>query len=131
MKKQYFGNVLAIMMVAMLSVGLFACGDSDDDNSSSTISWLFNSRWTESSGQYGRRWTFYENGSCKFEVDNKTWTPQKGYESHWETYEGRWNYSNDTKVLSTTVGSWNWVIVSHSDNMWTGEINGKLYTYTK
>ena len=117
------------MIMALVCVGFTSCGSDDDDNVSGSISWLLNGTWTESNGI--RKWTFYKDGTCRFEVDNQTWSPKTGYVSNWTSKNGQWSYDDNTKVLSTTL-SWNWVIVSHSDNMWTGKGSKEsLYTYYK
>ena len=131
MMKKHFAFLFMAMMVAAVGLTFTSCGDDDDDNggASGGASWLLKGTWTESSGI--RKWTFYKDGTCTFEVDNQTYNPtKKQKESHWTSYDGQWSYDNNTKVLSTTLNSWNWVIVSQSDDMWTGQTSkGTLYTY--
>lgn len=128
--KKLFYYVFFTFMLAITTIIFTSCGSDDDDAGASSSSWLTNGTWTESSGI--RKWTFKKDGTCIFEVDDQTWTPSTGYVSHWSSQTGQWSYDDNTKVLSTNVLSWTWVVVSQSDNMWTGQTSkGTLYTYSR
>lgn len=137
--KKYFLNLLTFAMAAMLSVNLTACGNDDvddpDGGGTDDSSWVVGS-WVEAGG--GRKWTFKSGGACDFyivdaEVDRKTGQiNRKGWKL---SQSGTWRYNAETMLLTTNIYSWNWEIISYSNNSWSGKtVNGKnssIYTYNK
>ena len=126
MNKKSFLRLLAIMMVAMLSVSLVSCSSDDDE--------------FEGSGPLGGRWERYmtdgsSQGTLTFIFKNGTVTSiekwsEPGYDDDIETYTGP--YVIEDNIVSMTLtrlrddGSpW------YSDNyVFKFEINGKTLTLT-
>lgn len=116
--------LLSFALLACNPFMLSSCGD-DNEESSSTIveddnkAKLFIGEWY--SGEAGGgTWIFYEDGKCFHK------SPM-GFES-----TGYWSYDSETKILATTVDSWNFSISVISDKFWTGTHlagSGKTYTF--
>lgn len=65
----------------------------------------------------GGIWTFNADGTCSY---------SRNFD-----YTGEWRYVPESKVLTTTILSWNWEIISISDDIWTGKaLSGDKNTYT-
>ena len=72
-KKNWLWSMLAVMMDAMLSVGIVSCGKDDDDNG--TGSSVSNSsvvgRWTGTNGTWNFTYVFNSNGTGTAEGTSK------------------------------------------------------------
>lgn len=86
-KKNWLWSMLAVMMVAMLSVGIVSCGKDDDDNG--TGSSVSNSsvvgRWTGTNGTWNFTYVFNSNGTGTAEGTSK-----RGSKHLWQfTWSGK------------------------------------------
>ena len=71
-KKDFLWNVLAIVMVTMLSVGLSSCSRDDDEGSSANIPTGLLGTWYKTSGasKYSMNFTFNSDGTGKGDVSH-------------------------------------------------------------
>lgn len=143
-KEKNLWRLLAIMMVAMLSVGFASCGD-DGESDDGTITPdpptqseldKFIGCWSDGSMPQTRPtrtlW-FLPDGTCF----DSSWE-----EVSWEksmirviqslnTKTGKWNYDKTAKQLATTIDGKIWIISIFTDEAWTGVSAkiGKSETY--
>lgn len=82
---------------------------------------FFVGTWEPSGGSAYGTWVFSNNGNCShtFVSANKT---------HNST--GTWEYSAETRMLTTTITNWKWKIVNATSDEWTGD-NGQSYKRVK
>lgn len=89
-------NWLAILMVAIVSVGIVSCGGDDDDKREPEVSII--GTWSLNFGKNDYSLlTFFQNGTVKYqEYDNGEWEED-------ETY--RYSFSNGILVFTYSNGS--------------------------
>ena len=120
MKKKYFWNMLAILMVTMMSVSFISCGGDDEGsggagdsaiigkwysvNSTYTAGWMFNSNGSRFFGEWGNGRTekWGDDATGKWSTSGNTltvtWTDEEGSDVEKYTY----TVSNDGKTLTLT-----------------------------
>lgn len=130
--KKSFLMLLSFMFVATMSVMFISCGDDDDDiltnhdsqenkndseeNSSggtqtSTLSEeekKFVGCWSVMSGANSHCFIFYPNGKAA------------KYKGMYGSEHGDWKYLSESKLLSTTIGLWQFDVNAIFDSAWTG-----------
>jgi hypothetical protein len=106
------------MMVIFVSIGFVSCVKKPDEiqeDKPLTESQKFVGYWDGK--DYDEKWVFYPDGRCCYiEVYGM------GYDV--KRTNGTWSYNETTKILSTTVQSYQFLMTSISDNAWTGVVIG-------
>lgn len=124
MKKKNLLHLLAIMMVAVLSVGFASCSSDDDESVDSSII----GTWEDTNYIDGTwQWTFNSNGkgTCKV-IDNTTYTFTFDFSFDGSTLiiKGEEDGERYTDTYSVSFSS------DGKTMTWTEEYNGRTYTTT-
>ena len=123
--------LLTSVVVIILSAGFASCGDDDDDDSNSYSSSSSKSLigfWLGPVSKYQNDYFFfYDNGAMLYGNYSTLQT------SFVDT-EAKWKYDEETKLLSTTAGSFQWEVTLVDSLNWAGISlwgNKDPYTYKR
>lgn len=106
----------AICATSLITSAFLSSCSNDDGPIQGSEAKKFIGTWYSDAAS-GGTWTFNSDGTCEHEYNN--------------SYDGTWSYSADSKILSTTIGNWNWEIYAVSSQSWTGRhLAGKGSTFT-
>ena len=126
-KMKNLWSLQAIMIVAMLSLGLLSCGDDEEENVENPFvgTWLCSNHYIDrvSYDSGTDTYTFKSNGSYEWKC--RGWDNESGYYNY--------NTSLKTLTLSNKKGTtWVYIIPSITDSYFVIiDEDGDRYTYSK
>lgn len=127
MKKLFSFNKLAIAMVALLSVGFVSCGDDDenvtpapnngeevakpeDNLPEKTRAFVGYWRNSQTDSEACCDFLFLPDGKClRYRTSDGSFID-----------EGYWTFDENTNILATTVGGWQWQVTLSNSATWAG-----------
>ncbi|MDD6140295.1 MAG: hypothetical protein PUB61_02700 [Bacteroidales bacterium] len=120
-------SIFTLLLAFGICSTLYACSEDKEDEpietgTSDAEAAKFIGTWYSSDSK-GGYWTFNADGTCTHTVT-----------SNMNILYGQWSYAAESKVLTTTILSWNWMIIAVSENSWTGTHlggNRTTFTYTR
>ena len=123
---KFLKGVYVLVLCTIMGFALNSCSDSSDDGPLAGEAGKFCGSWGKesNSGQDGNKWRWYTNwifhsdGTCEYQYYYYN-DPNPQFNEK-RSQSGTWTYDETTKILSTSISSYCWIIMQVNEDSWTG-----------